>query len=77
MATFRLCSKTTAISSHFFPAMINSEASHQNVRQMPTDGVDLLEFRVGFLEHRKLDVADRSSQIQLITNFLGVWNRMI
>jgi hypothetical protein len=44
---------------------------------MPTERVDLLQFRIRFLEHLKIDVAVRSTQMQLIRTFEGHANRTV
>ena len=53
----------------FLQAVINGEASDQNFRQMPTERINFLQFRIRFLEKFKLDVAVPGAQVQLIRAF--------
>jgi hypothetical protein len=55
------------------PAVRSVAASlgHKHLRQMPAERIYLLQFRVGFLEHSKLDVAVSSLEAQLIRAFEG------
>ena len=61
----------------FSEAMTNGKTGEQHLRRMSAEWVNLLQFRVRFLEHLKLDIAMRSAQAQLISGFERHGNRTI
>ena len=50
---------------------------NESLRRLQTDRIDLLQFRIRFLEHLKIDVAVRSTQMQLVRAFEGHANRTV
>ena len=52
-----------------FEAVVNGETGHERLGQMPAEWVDFLQFRIGGIEHPKLDIAVPSAQVQLTRVF--------